>query len=138
MGSIACILVANFPLAALIRENPVLKDAILGLGESTAAGAELKFVSPSAAGLLIRPGMTVAQARALSDALVVVLRSTVAEHCAAQALLAAARSVSPVVEAGENGCIWLDLSGLGQIYLRWTQLLRQRSADLKVQNPARV
>jgi protein ImuB len=116
MGRIACILVANFPLAALVRENPALKDAVLGLGDSTAAHSELKFVSPSAASLGICPGMTVAQARALSAMLAVSLRSTVAERSAAEALLVAARSVSPVVEAGTSGCVWLDLSGLGRIY----------------------
>ena len=59
MGRIACILVTDFPLAALVRENSALKDAIFGLGESTAAHSELKFVSPSAASLGIRPEMTV-------------------------------------------------------------------------------
>ncbi|MBV8360829.1 MAG: hypothetical protein JO189_23280 [Deltaproteobacteria bacterium] len=116
MGRIACILVANFPLAALIRENPAFKDTVLGLGEGAAAHSGLRFVSPRAASLGIRPGMTVAQARALSTALVVVLRSAAAEKSAAEALLAAARAVSPVVEARESGCVWLDLSGLGQIY----------------------
>ena len=116
MGRIACILVANFPLAALIRENPALKDVVLGLGESTAAHSELSFVSSAAASQGIRPGMTVAQARALSTTLVVRLRSTAAERSAAEALLTAARAVSPLVEAGELGCVWLDLGGLGRIY----------------------
>jgi protein ImuB len=116
MGRIACILVADFPLAALVRENPALRDAILGLGESTAAGAELQFVSLRAASLGIHPGMTVAQARALCAALEVSLRFPAAERNAAEALLAAARLISPVVEAGEDGCVWLDLSGLSRIY----------------------
>jgi len=60
--------------------------------------------------------MTIAQARAIAADLVVVHRSPAAESSAHSALLDAAESVSPVVEAGAPGCVWIDLAGLHRIY----------------------
>jgi protein ImuB len=116
MGRIACILVSDFPIAALVRANPELADAILALSLSAAPHAELVAISPPAFKLGIRAGMTIAQARAISGALTVAARSDAAEHSAVSALIDAAESVSPVVEAGAPGCVWLDLAGLGRIH----------------------
>ena len=60
--------------------------------------------------------MTIAQARAISSDLAVVHRSPAAESSAHSALLDAVESVSPVVESGAPGCVWLDLAGLHRIY----------------------
>jgi protein ImuB len=116
MGRIACILVSDFSIAALIRANPALEGAVLAIADSTAAHAELSVVSPRARELGIRPAMTLAQARAISSDLIIRARSQAAEHSAAAALVDAAESISPVVEAGAPGCVWLDLAGLGRIY----------------------
>ncbi len=115
MGRIACILVSDFPIAALIRANPALEGAIPALAESTSAHAELIAVSPRARGIGIRPGMTIAQARAISSELVIATRSSSAEQAATDALVDVAESISPVVEAGEPGCVWLDLAGMERI-----------------------
>lgn len=116
MGRIACILVADFSIAALMRSNPALEGSVLAIGRSLAPHAELDAVSSRARELGIRPGMTIAQARAVSSALTVVHRSPAAENSAHSALLDAAESVSPVVESGAAGCVWLDLAGLSRIY----------------------
>lgn len=116
MGRIACILVADFSLAALIRANPALEGTTLALAESLAPHAELAAVSLRARTSGIRPGMTTAQARAISPELKVVTRSFAAEHSAANALIDVAESVSPLVEAGEPGCVWLDLAGMERIH----------------------
>jgi protein ImuB len=60
--------------------------------------------------------MTLAQARALTPALRVALRSPAAEVSAAAALLGAAEALSPAVEADEPGCVWLDLTGIERIH----------------------
>src|SRR6266446_4400908 len=80
---IACILVADFPLAAIMRANPELRERPFALtraaGErrstdgngalTRSAGchphSELSQVSTQARAVGVRPGMTVAQARAL-------------------------------------------------------------------------
>src|SRR5260221_1620813 len=116
MARIACIMVADFSIAALVRSNPALEGRVLAIGRSLAPHAELETVSMRAREIGIRDGMTIAQARAVSSELVVVHRSTAAESSAHSALLDAAESISPVVEGGAPGCVWLDLAGLNRIY----------------------
>jgi protein ImuB len=116
MPRIACIMVADFSIAALTRANPARKNAVLALARSLAPHAEIDNVSVRARELGIRAGMTIAQARAVSSDLVVVHRSPAAESSAHSALLDAAESISPVVESGASGCVWLDLAGLNRIY----------------------
>ncbi|HEY6394137.1 MAG TPA: DNA polymerase Y family protein [Candidatus Binataceae bacterium] len=116
MGRIACMLVSDFPIAALIRSNPDLAAVSLAISETSAAHAELLFVSPRARAAGIRSGMTIAQGRAVSSGLVTATRSRAAEISAADALSDAAESVSPVIEAGDPGCVWLDIGGLEKIF----------------------
>src|SRR5713101_8471160 len=116
MARIACILVADFSIAAMVRSNPALDGKVLAIARSLAPHADLDAVSVRARELGIRPGMTIAQARAVSSDLVVVHRSPAAESSAHSALLDAAESVSPVVEPGAPGCAWIDLAGLHRIY----------------------
>ena len=116
MARIACIMVADFSIAALVRSNPALADKVLAIGKSLAPHAELDAVSVRARELGIRPGMTIAQARAISSDLIVVHRSAAAESSAHSALLDAAESVSPVIESGAPGCAWVNLAGLHRIY----------------------
>ena len=116
MARIACIMVADFSIAALVRSNPAFAGMVLAIGKSLAPHAELDAVSPRARELGIRPGMTIAQARAISSELVVTHRSPAAESSAHAALLDAVESVSPVVEPGAPGCAWIDLAGLHRIY----------------------
>ncbi|MGH7931866.1 MAG: DNA polymerase Y family protein [Candidatus Binataceae bacterium] len=133
---IACLMVAGFPVAAAIRANPELRErpfALLRLptAASPAGGAhrahragiatyqphsEIAHVSPLAKAAGLRPGMTVAQARALLPGLVITSPSAAAERAAADALLNVAESLSPVVEEGAPGCVWLDLTGIGRFF----------------------
>ena len=116
MARIACIMVADFSIAALVRANPAFEGSVLAIGRSLAPHAELETVSVRAREVGIRAGMTIAQARAVSSDLIVAHRSPAAESSAHSALLDAAESISPVVEAGAPGCVWLDLAGLHRIY----------------------
>jgi len=119
MARIACILVANFPLAALIRADPALDGVPLVISASHAAHAEILFVSEVAFKQGVCSGMTLAQARMMSAQLVARPRSAAAEQAAAAAIADAAQAVSPLVEPGgpgEDGCVWLDLAGLGHLY----------------------
>jgi nucleotidyltransferase/DNA polymerase involved in DNA repair len=122
---IACILVADFPLAAAIRQSPELRDRPLVLIESggrrDAAGIanmECRFVSAHARSMGVRAGMTVARARAAAAGLAVMSRSQVAEASAAEALVDVALSFSPLVEAGADGEVYLDLGGLERLHQR--------------------
>ena len=122
---IACILVADFPLAAAIRQSPELRDRPLVLIESAGqrdltgiANMECRFVSAHACARGVRAGMTVARARAAAAGLAVMSRSPAAEASAAEALGDVALSFSPLVEAGADGEVYLDLGGLGRLHQR--------------------
>ncbi|HYB89415.1 MAG TPA: DNA polymerase Y family protein [Candidatus Binataceae bacterium] len=122
MDRIACILVTDFSIAALVRANPALDGAVLAISHSLAPHAELVAVSPRARTLGMRPGMTIAQARAISSELAVTAHSPAAERSAHDALADAAESVSPVVEPGAPGCVWLDLAGMERIHASEAEL----------------
>jgi protein ImuB len=128
---IACILVADFPLAAATRQSPELSDRPLVLIESAAgrrgltglanagvANMECRFVSAHARAMGVRAGMTVARARAAAAGLAVMSRSPAAEASAAEALVDVALSFSPLVEAGAHGEVYLDLGGLERLHQR--------------------
>ncbi|HVA40849.1 MAG TPA: hypothetical protein VNF49_09300, partial [Candidatus Binataceae bacterium] len=128
---IACILVADFPLAAAMRQSPELRDRPLVLIESAAgrrgltgvanagvANLECRFVSAHARAMGVRTGMTVARARAAAAGLAVMSRSPAAEASAAEALVDVALSFSPLVEAGADGEVYLDLGGLERLHRR--------------------
>jgi protein ImuB len=122
---IACILVADFPLAAVVRQSPELRDQPLVLIESAGrrdpvgvANMECRFVSAHARAMGVRTGMTVARARAAASGLAVANRSPAAEASAAEALVDVAISLSPLVEAGTDGEVYLDLGGLGRLHQR--------------------
>jgi nucleotidyltransferase/DNA polymerase involved in DNA repair len=117
------VLVADFAIAAIARANPDLRDRAFALVRMPTTGrracqphSELSHVSPAARVAGVRPAMTVAQARALIPDLIVQCSSPAAERSAADALLDMAESVSPVVEEGKPGCVWLDLTGVEHLY----------------------
>jgi protein ImuB len=116
MARIGCILVADFSIAALVRAKPEYTDAVLAIANTLAPHGELAAVAPCARKLGIRAGMTIAQARAVSSDLIVALASPAAESSAHAALADAAESISPAVEPGPHGCVWVDLTGLGRLY----------------------
>jgi protein ImuB len=123
---IACIMVADFALAAVMRANPELRERPFALTRNLerrgagrgaySAHSELSQVSAPARALGVRLGMTVAQARALIPELAVINASTAAERAAADALIDVAESISPVVEEAAPGCVWVDLTGSERFY----------------------
>lgn len=122
---IACILVADFPLAAAMRQSPELCDRPLVLIESAgrrdpagASNMECRFVSARARAMGVRAGMTVARARSIIAGLAVANRSPAAEASAAEALADVAASLSPLVEDGTNGEVYFDLGGLERFHQR--------------------
>ena len=139
---IACILVADFPLAAAIRQRPELRERPLVLIESAAAGRrhptcianvgvanlECRFVSARARATGVRTGMMVARARAAAAGLAVISRSPAAEASAAEALVDVALSFSPLVEAGADGEVYLDLGGLERLNRRLPASSRRAGA----------
>ncbi|HKD69246.1 MAG TPA: DNA polymerase Y family protein [Candidatus Binataceae bacterium] len=113
---IACLLVKELPLAAMVRANPELRAAAFALSIGKGPRAPLGFVSAAARHAGVIPGMTVAQASAVAPDLTVFARDSALEQAAADALLDVAESFSPIVEAGDPGRVYLDLAGLRGLY----------------------
>ncbi len=115
MARIACILVPNFPIAAIMRANPDLHLTPLAISNTLAPHSELIAVSTRARKSGVYPGMTIAQARSIIPELAVVNHSEAAETSAMDAVADAAESISPLVEKGDAGRVWLDLAGLERL-----------------------
>src|SRR5208283_566668 len=115
MPRIACILVPNFSIAAIVRANPDLHLTPFAISNTSAPHAELIAVSPRARKSGVYPAITIAQARSIIPELAVVNHSEAAETSAMDALADAAESVSPLVEKGDGGRVWLDLAGLERL-----------------------
>jgi protein ImuB len=115
MSRIGCIVVANFSIAALVRANPALYDAPFAISKTLAPHSELIAISTRARKAGVYPGMTIAQARSIAPDLILMNHSEAAETSAMDALADAAESISPLVEKGEHGRVWLDLAGLERL-----------------------
>ncbi|MGO9058030.1 MAG: hypothetical protein ACLQU2_11700 [Candidatus Binataceae bacterium] len=113
---IACLLVKDLPVAAMVRANPDLRETAFALSLGKGPRAPLGFVSVPARHAGVVPGMTAAQAGAVASDLTVFARNDALEQAAADALLDVAESFSPVVEDGGSGRVYLDLAGLGGLY----------------------
>ncbi|MFI5353562.1 MAG: hypothetical protein ACHQZS_11425 [Candidatus Binatales bacterium] len=136
MARIACILIADFPVAAIVRANPELRDRPVALSAGREGHAELTAVSACARTSGVRSGMTIAQARALVSGLIPVAPSPAAERSAHDAILDAAESFSPIVEDGGPGCAYLDLAGLAKIHGTEEQMaaeLARRAAKVGIE-----
>jgi nucleotidyltransferase/DNA polymerase involved in DNA repair len=127
IARIACLLADAFPLAAAIRANPELRDQPLAMVRAPDRvkrrgqplyypHSELVEVGALARHAGVRIGMAVAQARALLPELVIGHRALAAERSAADALGDVAESISPLVEEGKPGQVWVDLTGSEQFY----------------------
>jgi len=109
MPPIVCLLVSDFPLAALVRANPELRDQPVASSDGRGPHAQLGFVALLARRAGVMPGMTVAQGTAIASDLIVVPRSSAPERSAMDALIDVAESFSPIVEEGGAGRVYLDL-----------------------------
>lgn len=95
---IACLRVAALPLAAARRAHPELAGRPLAIASGTEPRAEVVAVSPEAAARGVRPGQTVARARAACAGLRVRAGAPALERGAREALLDAALGTSPRAE----------------------------------------
>lgn len=106
---LACLLVPLFPLAARLRSEPSLQGEAVVIVEGNGGGARVLAASRGARKAGVRPGMTLAQGRALLPKLVPRARDRESEKAAQEALLEVAGSFSPAVEETGEGTLTLDL-----------------------------
>jgi protein ImuB len=116
VARIACLFVADFPLAALRRAEPDLRATPLVTVDRDEPRTPLTAISPEARALGARVGLGCAQARAISSAIVVRRLSSEVGQAAQAALLDVAESFSPRVENAAAGMAYLDIDGLQSLF----------------------
>jgi protein ImuB len=121
---VACLRVAELPLAAELRAAPELAGAPLAIAAGPGPRAELIAVSALAARRGVRSGQSAAQARAACGALVVRVASPALERAAREALLDAALSAAPRAAPapraggafGAEAAVHADAGGVATLY----------------------
>jgi len=111
----ACVLVAHFAAAAVERCEPPLREQPLAVVTQSANIKTLVDANAAARERHVRPGMTETEATARCPTLVT--RPFIEEHVVAarHALLEAAMAVSPRIEDGGAGIVYVDTVGLERL-----------------------
>jgi protein ImuB len=112
MTRIACFFVPMFPLAARLRSYPDLLQEALAIIEGHAQNAHVIAATRRARSKVIRPGMSLAQARALLPKLIARARDSECERTAQEALFEVAETFSPRIEDAGDGIVYVDISGM--------------------------
>ncbi|HEX2831895.1 MAG TPA: DNA polymerase Y family protein [Thermoanaerobaculia bacterium] len=129
MTRIACFFVPLFPLAARLRSEPDLLNEALAIVEGNGNGAHIVAATRRARTKGIRPGMSLAQARALVPKLIARTRDLECERTAQEALYDVAESFSPRVEDAGEGVVYADITGMERHYpVEQPELALARSA----------
>lgn len=113
---LACLLIPLFPLAARLRAQPELVGEALVVCEGNGHAARVVAATRPARQAGVRPGMTLPQARALVPRVSAYGRDAECERAAGEALREAAAGLSPRVEDGGEGVVYLDLQGLTRLH----------------------
>lgn len=112
--SIACLLVPSLALACELAERPELASKAVALADE--AGVRVAELTAAARQRGVRPGMTIREAAAYCPALAVLEARPARVARFEAALVEAAASISPLVEAAAPGEVYVDLRGLEGLY----------------------
>ena len=118
MSRIACLWVPRLPLVATLRAEPELCARPLAVVQGTPGdglGGRAHVLAATEAAFGVEVGQTLAEARAICPGLVSRTASAERLRAASQALVEAAASISPRIEAAEPGLVYLDISGLERL-----------------------
>jgi protein ImuB len=113
---VACLTVPLFPLAARLRSEPELGREALVVVAGNSSAARVIAASRIARTAGVKPGATLAQARALVPKLVARPRDLPCERAAQESLIEVCERFSPRVEDAGEGTAYLDLTGLDRLY----------------------
>ncbi|MGH9509193.1 MAG: DNA polymerase Y family protein [Terriglobales bacterium] len=129
----ACLYIADFPVAAVVRAEPELRAQAIAIVEGMPPQLTVAAANAQARAAGVEAGMTELEAQAHSPSLAIRRRSSELELAAQIALAELAQSVSPRMEDAAPGTVLLDLAGLGRLLGPPAKLahgLAQRAAAL--------
>jgi protein ImuB len=109
---IACLIVPLFSLAARLRSEPDLFGEAVAVVEGNGHAAHIVAATRRARKKGVRPGQSLAQARAIFPKLIARGRDAECERAAQEALLDVAATFSPRVEDAGYGVAYLDVTGM--------------------------
>ena len=116
MSRIACLWIPWFAVAAHLRAEPALVDRPVALLSGSSSAARVIDANGVAREQRVHLGMTEAESRARCPALVTRVLSDVLVASARHAALGAALGVSPRVEDGGDGIVFVDIEGLERLF----------------------
>jgi nucleotidyltransferase/DNA polymerase involved in DNA repair len=108
----AVVLLPDFRLQAVLRQEPELFAAAVALADSEPPKPAIVHLTPAARACGVGEGMTPSQAMARCDRLLIKTRSPLQEQTAAEVLRQTAYAFSPWLEATQPGVCTMDLKGL--------------------------
>jgi protein ImuB len=136
---IACCFVPMFPLAARLRSEPELLHEAVAIVEGNGNNAHVVAATRRARKKEIRPGLSLTQARSILPKLIARGRDAACERTAREALLEVAETFSPRVEDGDDGVVFIDISGTERHYPNEEELAKAAIRAIEgVGLPARV
>jgi protein ImuB len=116
VSRIACVRVPTFAAAALERCEPALREQPLAVVTGAPPATRVVEANARARAEGVRPGLADAEAGVRCPALVRRPASAEAEAAARHALLEACLALSPRIEDGGPGLVFVDLAGLGRLF----------------------
>lgn len=126
---IACFSVPLFPLAARLRSEPDLLEEALAIVEGSGNQAHVVAATRRARVKGIRPGLSLAQARALVPKLIARGRDSECERTAQEALFEVAETFSPRVEDAGEGVVYVDVTGMARHFEKAARSQQKESSS---------
>lgn len=112
--TIACLFIPHFPLRVEILRHPELDGAPVALIDSAARRRTITACTAEAEARGIREGMTLREALVVDPQAVILNADPVSYRNAFERLIEQLSRHSPGIEAGEIGCVYIDLRGLSR------------------------
>src|SRR3979411_3054747 len=113
---VACVWIAQLPLRVEILRPPAGDGRPLVLGGAPGERKVVQLCSPEAEAAGVRPGLLLREVVPLCPEAIVLQPDPVRSAALLEAVLAELQRVSPAVEPGEDGYLFLDLRGLQAMY----------------------
>src|ERR1700682_6566359 len=113
---VACIWIAKLPLRVEVLRHPAWDGRPLVLGGAPGERKVVQLCSPEAEAAGVWPGLPLREVVPLCPEAIVLQPDPVRTASVLEAVVAELQRVSPAVEPGEDGYLFLDLRGLQAMY----------------------
>ena len=113
---VACIWIAQLPLRVEVLRHPAWDGRPLVLGGAPGERKVVQLVSPEAEQQGVRPGLPLREVVPLCPDAIVLQPDPVRTASALESVTAELQKVSPTIEPGDEGYVFVDLRGLQRLY----------------------